>query len=92
MAAYIESQPLRAAHLQQEAQAKLDALNLEIQRLSTGQSSLEAASGSASGMGGNKRQILEDNEYVRESKEIVEGVRDAVKEGKMTGLEIDGRS
>ncbi|KAK4051545.1 hypothetical protein OIV83_002685 [Microbotryomycetes sp. JL201] len=64
LAEYIQSAPVREQAQKAQAQAKLDALNAEIQRLS--------------GEGGQKRR-LEDNEYIEQSKEIVEGVKDAVK-------------
>ncbi|KAM0753800.1 hypothetical protein T439DRAFT_377941 [Meredithblackwellia eburnea MCA 4105] len=67
LAAYISSAPDRAAAQAQAAQEKLATLNAEIERLDA------AASGS------NKRR-LDDHKYVEESKGIVEGVRDAVKE------------
>lgn len=68
LAAYIQSAPDRAAAQAQQAQTKLDALNAEIARLD--------------GATSQKRR-LDDHEFVEESKEIVEGVRDAVKEGEL---------
>lgn len=52
--------------------AKLEALNLEIARLGGG--------ADGEGASGSKRR-LDDSAFVEESREIVEGVRDAVKEG-----------
>lgn len=66
LAAYIKSEPDRKAAAATAAQERLDALNQEIARLD--------------GETGSKRR-LEDTEYIEESREIVEGVRDAVKEG-----------
>lgn len=64
LAEYIQTAPQREAAQKAQAQAKLEALNLEIQKLS--------------GEGSQKRR-LDDNEYIEQSKEIVEGVKDAVK-------------
>lgn len=68
LAAYIKSEPDRKAAAATAAQERLDALNQEIARLD--------------GQTGAKRR-LEDTEYIEESREIVEGVRDAVKEGEL---------
>lgn len=72
LAAYIQSAPDRATAAAQAAQAKLDALNLEIARLDGATSS---------------KRRLDDNEFVEESRELVEGVRDAVKEGEFAAVE-----
>ncbi|KAM0789815.1 hypothetical protein ACM66B_006666 [Microbotryomycetes sp. NB124-2] len=64
LAEYIQSAPVREQAQKAQAQARLDALNAEIQKLS-GES--------------NQKRRLDDNEYIEQSKEIVEGVKDAVK-------------
>lgn len=64
MAAYISAEPDRKASAAQAAQAKLDALNIEIARLDN-----------------TSKRRLDDHEFVEESRDIVEGVKDAVKEG-----------
>ncbi|SGY85004.1 BQ5605_C009g05733 [Microbotryum silenes-dioicae] len=94
LAEYIQAAPDRLAQQKKEAQAKLDALNAEIERLdkgihskpSTSASSSASASGSGSGSGSNgggmtagQKRKLEESKFVKESKELNEGVRDAVK-------------
>lgn len=66
LAASIAAEPDRKAAAALATQAKLDALNLEIARLDT------ASHG---------KRRLDDHEFVEASKDIVDGVRDAVKEG-----------
>ena len=68
LAAYLEAEPDRQAAASKATQAKLDELNAEIARL-------DAVS---SGAGGKRR--LDDNAYVEQSRALVEGVKDAVKE------------
>ena len=91
LADWIANEPDRQKLAAERAQARLESLNEEIRRLDaqvSGASGSEA-SGSGSGTGtaaqgpGAKRR-LEDAEYVEKSREIVEGVRDAVKEGAST--------
>lgn len=69
IATYIETEPLRQQALKAASALKFETLNSEIARLDGGESS------------GNVKRKLEDNTYVEESREIVTGVRDAVKEG-----------
>ncbi|KAK4056365.1 hypothetical protein OIO90_002508 [Microbotryomycetes sp. JL221] len=64
LAEYIQSAPQREQAQKAQAQAKLDALNEEIKKLS-GESS--------------QKRRLDDNDYIEQSREIVEGVKDAVK-------------
>lgn len=77
MADYISATPDRLAASKKETQDKLDLLNLEISRLDN-----EA---NGTGNGGSKRRF-EDSAFVEQSKEIVEGVRDAVKEGGLPSI------
>ncbi|BGP28016.1 hypothetical protein Rt10032_c14g5352 [Rhodotorula toruloides] len=90
LAKLLESEPDRLAAAALAKQQKLDELNAEIKRLEQQagidavQSGAVEASGSGSapstsgaGGGGNKRKL--DAHYVEESREIVSGVKDAVK-------------
>lgn len=92
LAKLLESEPDRLAAAALAKQHKLDELNAEIKRLErqagvdAAQSGTVEASGSGSapsnasgGGGGNKRKL--DAHYVEESREIVSGVKDAVKAG-----------
>ncbi|KDE07130.1 hypothetical protein MVLG_02535 [Microbotryum lychnidis-dioicae p1A1 Lamole] len=96
LAEYIQAAPDRLAQQKKEAQAKLNALNAEIERLDKGihskpstsasSSASASASGSGSGSGSNgvgmtagQKRKLEESKFVKESKELNEGVRDAVK-------------
>ncbi|BGP35793.1 hypothetical protein JCM10296v2_007645 [Rhodotorula toruloides] len=90
LAKLLESEPDRLAAAALAKQRKLDELNAEIKRLErqagvdAAQSGAVEASGSGTapstsggGGGGNKRKL--DAHYVEESREIVSGVKDAVK-------------
>lgn len=71
LASYLEAEPNRQAAAAQATQAKLDELNAEIARL-------DAAANGQGGGGGKRR--LEDSAYVEQSRAMVEGVKDAVRE------------
>lgn len=68
LAEFIENAPVREAAAIKKSQDRLNELNEEIKMLDGG------------GEAGNKRR-LEDNDFIEESRELVEGVRDAVKDG-----------
>lgn len=75
LATYIQAAPLRESAARAVAQAKLEELNEEIRKLDA----------NANGGGGVKRR-LEDSKFVEESREMVEGVKDAVREGEFVLL------
>ncbi|BGP20643.1 hypothetical protein JCM10213_007179 [Rhodosporidiobolus nylandii] len=87
LAALLASEPDRLAAAAQQKQAKLDELNAEIARLERAIGA-EASASSAStskdgqvtggGSTGAKRR-LDDQKYVEESREIIGGVKDAVR-------------
>jgi tRNA C32,U32 (ribose-2'-O)-methylase TrmJ len=79
LAAYIESEPQRKAAAVAAQAEKVENLTNEINRLDH-----------AVGGGTNKRR-LEDTKYVEESREMIEGVKDAVKEGKYNYIWGDER-
>ncbi|GAA5943650.1 uncharacterized protein JCM15063_002998 [Sporobolomyces koalae] len=89
LAKLVESEPDRQAARAKANEAKLEQLNQEIRQLERQagvESATPVASGSGSGpssssaptQGGMKRR-LEDSKYVEESREIVSGVKDAVR-------------
>ncbi|GAA5989887.1 hypothetical protein JCM5350_006600 [Sporobolomyces pararoseus] len=89
----LESEPDRQAAAAKAAEAKLEALNNEIKQLERAagvESSTPIASGSGSaeastsgGGGGGTKRRLDDTKYVEESREIVSGVKDAVRAAMM---------
>ncbi|SCV74606.1 BQ2448_7635 [Microbotryum intermedium] len=94
LAEYIKAAPDRLAQQKKEAQAKLDALNAEIARLDKGIHSKPTASGSGStsssrsnsnggGVSAGQKRRLEESKFLNESKQLNEGVRDAVKSALM---------
>lgn len=76
LAAYLESEPARQAAARDTAKAKLESLNKEIERLNR-QVDDKGEGPSAAG----RKRRFEDNEYVEQSREIVENVKSAVKDG-----------
>lgn len=93
LAKLLESEPDRQAAAAKAAEAKLEALNNEIKQLERAAgvpSSTPVASGSGSttadssaATGGGTKRRLDDSKYVEESREIVSGVKDAVKAAMM---------
>ncbi|GAA5949585.1 hypothetical protein JCM21900_002460 [Sporobolomyces salmonicolor] len=90
LANYLATEPDRQAAAAKAAQEKLDELNAEIKRLERAAGvAAAAASGpaeasgsgeaSSSGSGGGVKRRLDDQKYVEESREIVSGVKDAVR-------------
>ncbi|GAA5830514.1 hypothetical protein JCM3766R1_002748 [Sporobolomyces carnicolor] len=91
LAKLLESEPDRQAAAAKAAEAKLEALNQEIRQLERAagvepsSSAGPVASGSGSGEpakatgGAGTKRRLEDSKYVEESREIVSGVKDAVR-------------
>lgn len=93
----LESEPDRQAAAAKAAEAKLEALNNEIKQLERAagvESSTPIASGSGSaeastsGGGGGTKRRLDDTKYVEESREIVSGVKDAVRAGTFHFLQL----
>lgn len=97
LAKLLESEPDRQAAAAKAAEAKLEALNQEIRQLERAagvepsSSAGPVASGSGSGEpakatgGAGTKRRLEDSKYVEESREIVSGVKDAVRAGTPLG-------
>lgn len=70
MAEYIETEPLRKKAQQEAQKAKLEALEKKLGIDRTGAGPSEPLAG--------KKHRLDDTEYVEESKEIVDNVKNAV--------------
>ncbi|GAA5902231.1 uncharacterized protein JCM6883_001337 [Sporobolomyces salmoneus] len=92
LAKLLESEPDRQAAAAKAAEAKLEALNQEIKQLERAagveSSGGPVASGSGSteaptSNGGGTKRRLDDTKYVEESREIVSGVKDAVRAAMM---------
>ncbi|GAA5964243.1 hypothetical protein JCM3765_002781 [Sporobolomyces pararoseus] len=91
----LESEPDRQAAAAKAAEAKLEALNNEIKQLeraagvessapiATGSGSAEASTSGGGGGGGGIKRRLDDTKYIEESREIVSGVKDAVRAAMM---------
>lgn len=72
LAEYIESEPLRKKAQQEAQRAKLEALERKLGISADGPSSDPVA---------GKKHRLEDNEYIEQSREIVDNVKSAVSAG-----------
>ena len=90
LAKLLESEPDRQAAAAKQAEAKLEQLNNEIKQLeraagveSSSSGPVASGSGEASGSAGGSgtKRRLDDTKYVEESREIVSGVKDAVRAG-----------